>query len=285
VSKPFFEKIFLKYSKIEEIDLIDQVNHPIIRETLRELDYDHSGIEISTYADVPSGTGLGSSGSFTTALIKAIKQFQFRTISAPELAGLACKIELDLLKEPIGKQDQYIASLGGIQCMSFKNNGDVLTEDLKISKQSIIELQNSISLFYTGINRSASQILRDQHLRSLASETEILKSLQKTKAIGFEVKKLLEAGKINDFGQILNEHWKIKRKRSKEISSEFIDGIYDKALSNGAIGGKLIGAGGGGFLMFISNEKNRLTNVLEKQGLKKLDVEFEFEGTKVLLSE
>jgi D-glycero-alpha-D-manno-heptose-7-phosphate kinase len=284
VSNPFFKNVFLKYSQIEESNSVNDIKHPIIRETLKILNYQNTGIEISTHADVPAGTGLGSSGSFTTALIKAVMQFQMQSISASELAKMACHIEIDILGEPIGKQDQYIAALGGFQCMTFSKDGEVKTENLKLSTETVSALKESMTFFYTGINRSASEILKDQHTRSLKSESEILGSLRETKSIGYKIKEILEKGDVEEFGKTLNEHWKIKRKRSAEISSEYFDNIYKTALDNGAIGGKLLGAGGGGFFMFISDDKRKLKKILLEKGLQEIDVNFEFEGTKVLLA-
>jgi len=285
VSRPFFNDISLKYSETEKVKTIAEIKHPIIREALLLTEYDHEGLEISTHADVPAGTGLGSSGSFTTALLKSLFQHSRQSIAPAELARLACHLEIERLGEPIGKQDQYIAALGGFQSMEFHQDGTVTTNDLKISKDKILEFQENLIFIYTGMSRSASKILLDQDSRSKEKEEDIFSLLKQTKSMGQEIKNLLERGDLDSFGKILNEHWKIKKARSKSISNPQMDEIYNLAISNGALGGKLIGAGGGGFFMFYSQNRRRLRQVFNDAGLREMHVAFEFEGTKVVLDQ
>lgn len=285
VSKPFFNEISLKYSETEKVSSCDEIKHPIIREALELMNYDNQGIEISTHAEVPAGTGLGSSGSFTTALLKSLHQHARKSISPSELARLACHIEIERLKEPIGKQDQYIAALGGFQSMVFNHDGTVETSNLEIANDKIQELEENLVFVYTGKSRSASNILADQDSRSLDDDKEIFSLLRQTKAIGLEIKKTLEVGDLETFGQILNEHWELKKARSINISSPDMNNIYELAISNGAVGGKLIGAGGGGFFMFYTENKRRLRKVLQGVGLREMQVSFEFEGCKVIMDQ
>jgi D-glycero-alpha-D-manno-heptose-7-phosphate kinase len=285
VSKPFFNDISLKYSETEKVKTVEDVKHPIIREALILTSYDNQGIEISTHADVPAGTGLGSSGSFTTALLKSLYQHSRNSISPSELANLACHLEIEKLGEPIGKQDQYIATLGGFQSMEFHQDGRVTTSNLNITRDKISEFQENLIFVYTGMSRNASKILLDQDTRSKDNEEDIFKLLKQTKKMGQEIKIMLENGDLDSFGRILNDHWEIKKARSKSISNPDMDAIYNLALSNGALGGKLIGAGGGGFFMFYTQNRRRLRQVFNDAGLREMHVAFEFEGTKVVLDQ
>ena len=282
--RPFSPGIYLKYSKIEQVDQVGDVQHPIIREVLKEMKLDTPQIEITTLTDIPSGTGLGSSGSFTTALLKGLFTHYRREIHPKELAELACKIELEKLGEPIGKQDQYIAVFGGITSFTFDKNGTVVSENLKISTSTLHNLEDNLLLFFTGISRSASDILFDQDERSKANETEITKNLHYIKELGFRSRDSLLAGDMELFGQLMNEHWEHKRLRSIGMTNDFIDSVYAKALQNGAIGGKLVGAGGGGFLMFYASDKNRLRQAMIELNLEEVRFSFDYEGTKIILS-
>ena len=249
VTRPFSPGVYLKYSSIENVNNINGVQHPIIRESLKIIiNADAPQIEITTLADIPSGTGLGSSGSFTTALIKALFTHYKKSIHPKELAELASEIELIKLKEPIGKQDQYISAFGGLTVLTFNKDETVEVEPLAISIKTQHDLEDNLLLFYTGISRSASSILLDQDSRSKNNEVDILENLHFTKVIGYKIKEALVLGDTFRFGQLMNEHWEQKKYRSPGMSSEQIDGIYNTALKNGAVGGKLVGAGGGGFV-------------------------------------
>lgn len=284
VMRPFTEGIFLKYSEIERIKTAEEVKHPIIREVLKELSLKTPQIEITTLADIPSGTGLGSSGSFTTALIKALYAHYHRSIHPAQLAELACTIEIDRLNEPIGKQDQYISAYGGITEFIFHKNGSVSSAPLNLDICTIHDLEDNLVLFFTGISRSASSILKDQVDKSIVNNTRMIDNLHYTKDLGTRSKAALISGDTNLFGELMNEHWEHKKSRSSGMTSDYIDSAYQIALKNGAVGGKLVGAGGGGFLMFYANDKEKLQKKMIEIGLEEVRFKFDFEGTKVILS-
>lgn len=284
VMRPFTEGIFLKYSQLESVEKIIDVKHPIIRESLRLLDFKTPQIEITALADIPAGTGLGSSGSFTTALLKALHAHRRRHLNPEELAALACHVEIDLLGEPIGKQDQYIAAMGGVTCFTFEKNHNVIAKPLDIDVATMHELEDNLLLFFTGYSRSASGILKDQKERSTANDKKMLKNLHFVKALGLQSKLALEAGDTLAFGELMHEHWENKKQRSGGMSNPKIDEWYNLALKNGASGGKLVGAGGGGFLMFMAHDRKKLRKAMADQGLEEVRFKFDFEGTKVLAS-
>jgi D-glycero-alpha-D-manno-heptose-7-phosphate kinase len=284
VMRPFTEGIYLKYSEIEHVKKVTNVKHPIIREVLKELKLKTPQIEITTLADIPSGTGLGSSGSFTTALIKALFAHYRRNIHPEKLAELACEIEIDRLKEPIGKQDQYIAAYGGISEFTFHRDGTVSSNPLNLSMQTVHDLEDNLVIYFTGISRSASSILIDQVEKSKAKNSTMIENLHFTKDLGYRSKEALLKGDTNKFGELMHEHWEHKKSRSKRMSNDFIDDTYNKALQAGAVGGKLVGAGGGGFLMFYASDKERLRLKMGEIGLEEVRVQFDFEGTKVIFS-
>ncbi len=284
VMTPFQEGIFLKYSEIEKVLNINQVRHPIFRETLRLFDFQGQGIEITSLADIPSGTGLGSSGSFTTALLKALNTHTRRNIHHQELAELASHIEVEVLKEPIGKQDQYISAFGGISEFTFHKDGSVSSHALDLSSETIYDLEDNLLLFFTGISRSASEILRDQNEKSTKNDIEMLEKLHVIKSLGLKSKEALLSGDTNKFGEIMHEHWEFKKSRSSGISNSFINDAYNLGIKSGAVGGKLVGAGGGGFLLFYANDKENLRKTMANLGLQEVRFKFDFEGTKVLLS-
>ena len=283
VMRPFTEGIYLKYSEIEHSKKITNVKHPIIREVLRELNLKTPQIEITTLADIPSGTGLGSSGSFTTALIKALFAHYKRNIHPLELAELACKIEIEKLLEPVGKQDQYIAAYGGISEFTFHKDGKVTSAPLNLKMETIHDLEDNLLLFFTGISRSAGSILNDQDVKSKEKNSKMLENLHFTKELGLRSKEALLAADIYKFGELMHEHWEHKKSRSSGMSNDFIDEAYNLGIKSGAVGGKLVGAGGGGFLMFYANDKERLRNNMSKLGLEEVRFKFDFEGTKVIL--
>ena len=282
INRPFNEGIYLKYSEIEQVKTVDEVSHNIIREALKLENLNTPQVEISSIADLPSGTGLGSSGSFTTALLKALYAYRHRHINPEELAELACAIEIDRLKEPIGKQDQYIASVGGITCFAFHKDNSVTFAPLKISRETFHALEDNLLLFFTGFSRSASEILKDQHVKSQKNDTDMLNNLHFVKEIGYLSKDALESGNTDKFGELMHQHWEHKKKRSGGMSNHNIDAWYETALKNGAIGGKVVGAGGGGFLMFMAHDAAKLRNAMTKSGLQEVRFKFDFEGTKVI---
>ena len=282
INRPFNEGIYLKYSEIEYVKTVDEVSHNIIREALKLENLNTPQVEISSIADLPSGTGLGSSGSFTTALLKALYAYRHRHINPEELAELACSIEIDRLQEPIGKQDQYIASVGGITCFAFHKDNSVTFAPLKISRQTFHALEDNLLLFFTGFSRSASEILKDQHVKSQKNDTDMLNNLHFVKEIGYLSKDALESGNTDKFGELMHQHWEHKKKRSGGMSNQNIDAWYETALKNGAIGGKVVGAGGGGFLMFMAHDAAKLRSAMTKSGLQEVRFKFDFEGTKVI---
>lgn len=284
VNKPFDQGIFLKYKKIEVVKSVDEVEHPIIRESLKLLESKDSQIEISTIADIPSGTGLGSSGSFTTALIRALYAHKKVSLHADQLAELACDIEIKKLGEPIGKQDQYIASFGGLTSFAFKKDGSVLVQPLSLNSETIFDLEDNLLLFYTGLARSASKILETQKNLLSSNNSEIINNLHIVKDLGLESKDALESGNTEKFGHLMHQHWTNKKKRPGGMSNPSIDRWYQLGIENGALGGKVVGAGGGGFLMFYAYNKSKLRSVMRQEGLEELRFGFDFDGTKVVLS-
>jgi D-glycero-alpha-D-manno-heptose-7-phosphate kinase len=283
VMRPFVPGIFLKYSKLEHVDQVDQVQHGIIREAIKMLDFKTPQVEITTLADIPAGTGLGSSGSFTTALLKALYAHRRRLLHPDELAQLACEIEIHRLNEPIGKQDQYIAAYGGITCFRFQPDETVKAEPLKISMETLFDLEDNLLLFFTGFSRNSGDILQDQKIRTQKSDFEMIENLHYVKDLGFRSQRSLEANRPAEFGELMHEHWEHKKKRSQGMSNPQIDEWYDLGRRSGAIGGKLVGAGGGGFLMFYAKDRGKLREAMAHAGLEEVRFRFDFEGTKVLI--
>lgn len=282
VSKPFNPGIFLKYSKIEHVTAVGQVEHPIIRESLAQFALHPPQIEITTLADIPAGTGLGSSGSFTTALLRALHAHVRSIVTPRELAEQACGIEIDRLGEPIGKQDQYVAAFGGITCFTFGRDGGVEVQPLALDDETRYSLEDNLLLFFTGFARSASTILREQDSRTRQNDARVIDSLHHIKELGLRSKAVLEAGDLAGFGKLMDEQWESKRTRSQSASTPQIDAWYRLGRSNGALGGKLIGAGGGGFLMFYAEDKARLRHAMREAGLAEVRFRFDFEGTKIV---
>jgi len=284
VHTTFVKDIIVKYSKLERVDRVDQIEHPIIREALRILGIDGQYLEITSMADIPAGTGLGSSGSFATALLKALHAYQLHPVLAQDLAQQACGIEIDRLKEPVGKQDQYIAAVGGLTCFEFSPDDRVNVMPLQVDAETLFNLEDNLLLFFTGYSRAAGTILEEQDTRSRVDDQAMLDNLHYVKEIGLLSRQLLEKGDLIGFGEIMNEHWQYKKRRSDQMSNPDIDRWYDLALENGAVGGKLVGAGGGGFLMFYAADKTRLRHVLRAEGLREVRFRFDFEGSKVVVS-
>lgn len=278
----FVPELIVKYSKLERVTDIEQVQHPIIREALKLVGIQGLNVEITSMADIPAGTGLGSSGSFTTAMLKALHTHRKNLIHPRELAEQACHIEIDCLKEPIGKQDQYIAAYGGLTCFEFLPNDQVKAWPLKIDTDTLYNLEDNLLLFFTGYSRSASSILKEQDVRSKQSDSDMMENLHFVKDLGYQSKEALERGDLRRLAELMNVHWNRKKQRSGSISNGDIDRWYHLALENGALGGKLIGAGGGGFLMFYAEEKGRLRQAMSREGLREVRFGFEFEGTKVV---
>jgi len=284
VMRPFVPGIYLKYSQLEHVEQVDEVQHPIIREAVRSLNFRTPQVEITTLADIPAGTGLGSSGSFTTALLKALYAHRRKTILPSDLARLACEIEIDRLQEPVGKQDQYIAAYGGITCFRFHQDEKVEAHPLRISMDTMFDLEDNLLLFFTGFARTAGSILKDQQARSSRRDADMFANLHYVKELACRSEDALVNGRTADFGALMHEHWEHKKRRSEGMSNPQIDEWYELGMKNGAIGGKLVGAGGGGFLMFYAEDRNRLRHAMTHAGLEEVRFRFDFEGTKILLS-
>lgn len=278
----FVQELIIKYSKLERVSSIEQVEHPIIRESLKHLGISKPYLEITSMADIPSGTGLGSSGSFTTALLKALHTQKKNLIHPQTLAEEACHIELNLLKEPIGKQDQYIAAYGGITCFRFPKQGSVEAWPLKIDQETLYNLEDNLLLFFTGYSRSASAILKEQDTKSKEKDQGMIENLHFIKELGLKSKESLENGDLHEFAHLMNVHWDHKKRRSGNMSNQDIDDWYEIARKNGALGGKMIGAGGGGFLMFYADDKAALRHAMRSRGLQEVRFRFDFSGTQVV---
>lgn len=281
VHRTFVPELIVKYSKLERVERVEDVQHPIVREAMRMTGVEAPFLEIASMADIPAGTGLGSSGSFTTALLKALHAHRKHLVHPEELAEQACEIEIDKLGEPIGKQDQYIAAYGGLTCFRYLPNGKVEAWPLKVAPDTVYELEDNLLLFFTGYSRSASAILQEQDTKSKDNDREMVANLHFIKELGRESKEALEAGNLHHFGELMNVHWEHKKKRSANMSNPHINAWYDLARENGAVG-KLIGAGGGGFLMFYAEDKARLRRALREAGLQEVRFRFDFEGTAVV---
>jgi D-glycero-alpha-D-manno-heptose-7-phosphate kinase len=285
VHRRFVDGFFLKYSQLEEVPAIEEIKHPIIREALKLAGVQERNLEIASMADIPAGTGLGSSGSFTTALLKALHALRKNLVHPSELAEQACHIELEKLGEPVGKQDQYIAAYGGITCFHFLPDDGVQAAPLKISEEALLELEDNLLLFFTGYSRSASTILQEQDDKSKRSDSAMLENLHFVKELGQQSQRALEKGDLHEFARLMDVHWQRKKQRSAAMSNERINEWYDLAMDNGALGGKLIGAGGGGFLMLYAEDKARLRQAMHEQGLMEVRFRFEPEGTKTLINQ
>lgn len=279
--QPFTDEVIIKYSRMETVSDVAAVQHPIVREALQLLGV-RSHIEITSIADIPAGTGLGSSGSFTTALLRGLHVLKKSFISPSDLAEQACHIEIDRLGEPIGKQDQYIASYGGITCFTFHPDGSVAVEPLNLAPETLHNLEDNLTLFFTGYTREASSILKDQDSRSRDKDRGMIDNLHFVKKLGLESKAALEGGDLRGFAELMHVHWQHKKARSHGMSNSRIDELYELGRCHGALGGKIIGAGGGGFLMFYTEDKTRLRAAMTAAGLREVRFRFDFAGNHVV---
>jgi D-glycero-alpha-D-manno-heptose-7-phosphate kinase len=276
--------IRVKYSKSETVSDLDEIQHELVREALRLTGVDR-GVEIVSLADIPAGTGMGSSGSFLVALLRALHALKHEHVPPSQLAEEACRIEIEIVGTPAGKQDQYIAAFGGMTCFEIASDGRVLVAPLPLSAHHLDELRSSLLLFYTGIERRSPDILEDQKQDTTQAKEGVLDSLHRTKELGLEIKGSLEAGDLHRFGELLDVHWQNKKRRSAKITDPRIDRWYEVARDNGALGGKLMGAGGGGFFLFYcpNSHKRHLREVMASEGLREMPFDFDFEGAKVLV--
>lgn len=284
INRPLQEGIILKYSDIENIKSISEIKNPIIKECMSLFEFNTPQIEIVTCADVPASSGLGGSSSFTCSLIKALFSHKNIHISAEEVANLACDIEINKLNGNLGKQDQYISAYGGLQYMKFNTDDSVNVEPLNMSYDKILELQDSMLLFFTGYAHNTNNTLKDQVERTQSNDKNMIENLLNVKNMALEGKQLLESGDIYGYGELTHKHWMNKRERSKGMSNEIIDELYFSGLENGAIGGKLVGSGGGGgFLLFVADNPNKLRQHMKSVGLEELRFDFDFEGVKRMI--
>ena len=275
--------IRVKYSRYEQVSSVDQIEHDLVRHTLKLLSLDNN-IEIVSLADVPDGTGLGSSSSYLVALLTALRELKREKIPTLELAENAYHIERCLAGHPVGKQDHYLAAFGGITALEISNDGKVSVSPVHLSIGAFEDLRSAILLFYTGQNRSSTAILQRQENDTQAEDPGVIDSLHRTKELGYRVKESLEKGDVEQFGLLLHEHWQNKKRRSSHISDSRIDQWYNLACENGALGGKIMGAGGGGFFMFCcpNGGKSKLRQAMSVAGLREINYDFEFEGAKVV---
>ncbi len=274
--------LWLSYSKVEKVRKVEDIKHELIRESLKILDI-REGLEIHSITEVSSGTGLGSSSSFTVGLLNALHVYKREHISPVTIAEEACHIEIDILNKPIGKQDQYIAAFGGIICIQIDREGIVKVIPLNISTDTLDSLERNTLLFYTGLRRESSYVLSEQSKNCKVKGSKVTRCLQEIKNIGMEIKRVLEAGDTKAYGKLLDEHWKVKKEMSLKVSIDWIDELYIKALKNGALGGKITGAGGGGFLLLYCEEnKPVIRKMCREKGLVEMRFRFDFGGTKVI---
>jgi D-glycero-alpha-D-manno-heptose-7-phosphate kinase len=273
----FQRRYRMKYSAYEEVDEISEIQHPILRETLAR-HWRGAPLEIASVADVPSGTGLGSSGAYIVCLLKALALAK-RTASTPAgLAEAACHIEIEVLGEPVGKQDQYVAAHGGICAYTFHPSGKVEVEPLQLTNETLDQLRTRLLLFYTGDARSASKVLADQNTRSLAGDKQMIENLHRTKEIGLASREILEKGDLTAYAELMHEHWEIKRRRSPGMANDRVNFLYEISREAGAVGGKLIGAGGGGFLLVYSRSPEETRTAMAEEGAPELAFDFEYGG-------
>jgi D-glycero-alpha-D-manno-heptose-7-phosphate kinase len=282
IHKTCADEMLLRYSQIERVKSVNDIQHPIIREALKLTGITQANIEITSLADQGSGTGLGSSGSFTTALLKTLHKFKKQNIAPKELAEMACHIELGILHEPIGKQDQNAAAYGGLTVFDFLRTGEIKVRPLNVSESIVHQLEENLVMFHTGIFRSASSVLKEQNDKSKSNDADMINNLHFIKDLGYQSLDALESGNLIKFAEIMNTHWEWKKKRSSKMSNPNIDKWHALGLTNGAIGAKVIGAGSGGFLMFYTEEKLRLRKAMQSEGLEEMEVRFDYEGTKIL---
>lgn len=277
--------IRLAYSQIEIVKSITEIQHRMIRAVLEYLHFETTrGLEIVSIGDLPAGSGMGSSASFSVGLLNAIHHLQKKSVPVSMLAKEACFLAMDKLKEPSGKQDEYIAAYGGIMCFEINKNGEVKSYPLNISYKTIETLQNNFLMFYTGISRSASQVLAKQKEATLTNDPKMITNLRKIQDVAYEVKEALETGNVTLFGKLLDKHWRIKRERAA-TSSDQINKWYETAMKNGALGGKIMGAGGGGFFGFYCEDNQaKLRKALLREGLEEVKFHFDFEGSKLLVN-
>jgi D-glycero-alpha-D-manno-heptose-7-phosphate kinase len=283
VNRSFLPGYFLKYSETEHAQTHEAIRHPLMREALI-MQQVPAPLEVVSMADVPAGTGLGSSGTFTVGLMHALHAYKREPVCAEKLAQEAIEVEMTRLAEPVGKQDQYIAAYGGLLCQEYAKDGSVSVMPLSMDEPRVRELRDSLMLFFVGYTRSASNLLAEQKSRSLEGDRSMLEGLHFTKELGHEIRGVLESGHIAELGSLMDAHWQRKRARSEGMSNKRVDELYDLAMSQGgATGGKLVGAGGSGFLLFQTNNRRKLRGTMTRAGVSEMDFSFDFDGSVVLV--
>lgn len=281
LNRTFTDDYLLKYSALERVNRPEEIDHDILREVLLAHQIGPA-LEIVSVADIPAGTGLGSSGTFTVGLLKAVYSFKREHSTAGALAEEACEIEIDRLGRPVGKQDQYIAAFGGLTCFEIDKDGRVKASPLAISNETLHDLEEHLLLFFTGYSRQADDVLEDQRTRTTAGDATMLDDMLAVREAGELTKLALERGDTLMFADLLNEHWERKRTRSAGMSNDRIDAWFQLGRRNGARGGKLVGAGGGGFLLFYAEDTNRLREAMAKEGLQEVRFSFDHDGSSLI---
>jgi len=282
INKTFTADYQIKYSKFEHAATVADIRHPIVREALLLHDTPPA-LEIMSMADIPAGTGLGSSGTFTVGLLRALYAMKRQHVTAEDVAREACHIEIDVLGQSIGKQDQYIASYGGITCFEFLPDDSVKISPLKISAQTLSDLEENLLLFFTGYSRAATEILDDQDKRTAQGDSQMIDNLHYIKELGVRIKEVLELGDTEKFGSLMHEHWEMKQRRSNNMSNGSVDRWYKIGRDAGAVGGKMVGAGGGGFLLFYTLDRTRLRAAMAKEGLAEVPFRFDHDGSMTIV--
>ena len=282
INRTFTDDYLIKYAEMERRRSVEEIAHPIIREALRAHPIGPA-LELISMADIPAGTGLGSSGSFTVGLLRAIHAFKREHVTAHHLAEEACDIEITKLGRSVGKQDQYIAAYGGLSCFDLDTDGRVTVSPLRIPAAALHDLEERLLLFFTGYSRNAEGQLRQQDERSTEGDEGMLANLDAVAALAHRIRQTLEEGDTHRFAGLLDEHWQRKRQRSSGMSSRVIDRCYDVGMANGALGGKLVGAGGGGFLLFYAEDTQSLRAAMKREGLGEVHFSFDLDGSTVIV--
>lgn len=283
INKNFEEDFLLKYSSVERVSNVNSIEHPLLRECLKRFGVAGS-IEVSSMADIPAGTGLGSSGSFGVGLLKALGLYTHSYESNIDIAAEACRIEIDVLGEPVGKQDQYITALGGIQALTFSADGRVTAEALNLDVLTRSRLEENLLLFFTGVRRSASDVLSSESASKSELQADLLENLNQTRAMGYQTRDVIESGDLESFGELLTEQWHLKYQRQPSDLHDEVNHWITSGIKAGATGGKLVGAGGGGFLLFYAERKAELRKVMADLGLEEVAFRIDYEGSSILVA-
>ncbi len=284
VNQPFDGLVRVKYSQSETVETVGEIRHDIAREALKMMGIDR-GIEVVSIADIPAGTGLGSSSCYTVGLLNALHTFKSDHIGLSELAEEACRLEIDILGGPLGKQDQYLAAYGGLTVLEIGRDGTVQVRNARVSEDAIDELNRNLLVFYTDTTHSSSAILVDQRSGVEQDDRKIVGSMHRIKEIGYQILEAVESSNLSEVGRLFDEHWKYKKTLSAKMTNPRFDDIYRIARESGALGGKISGAGGGGFFVFYVEEKHRrFKDRMQELGLRPMRYRFDFEGSKVLVN-